>query len=178
MPLTKIGEGSVDSASISRNDAEALAQAVGAALKSRQLDIALAESCTGGLLTGALTAIPGSSDYVKGGVIAYSNEVKEQLLGVSSTTLRDHGAVSEPTAREMAEGVRQRLGTGIGVSVTGVAGPGGGSAEKPVGLVYIGVATARGTRVRRDVWPGSRGDVRWASVRAALELVLSSLDGP
>ena len=160
------------------DEAVRLAEEVGAALKARGLDIAVAESCTGGLLAGAITAIPGSSDYLKGGVVAYSNEVKEQLLGVSSTTLRDHGAVSEPTAREMAQGVRQRLGTAIGVGITGVAGPGGGSSEKPVGLVYIAVATPTDLRARRDVWPGDRAQIRTASVLAALELVLAMAETP
>jgi nicotinamide-nucleotide amidase len=153
--------------------AEALAKEVGRALSARGLMIATAESCTGGLLAGALTAIPGSSEYVKGGVVAYSNEVKQSHLGVQAATLDVHGAVSEPTAREMAEGVRERMEVGVGVGITGVAGPGGGTAEKPVGLVYIGVATAHHTEVRRDVWPGSRADIRAASVLAALELVLA-----
>lgn len=154
---------------------EGLSAAVGAALRSRGFDIATAESCTGGLLAGALTAVAGSSDYVKGGVLAYSNEVKELLLGVSAQTLAAHGAVSEPTAREMALGVRDRLSTAIGVGITGVAGPGGGSPEKPVGLVYIGVATPDATRVRRDVWPGSRTEIRAASVDAAMQLLLEML---
>ena len=156
--------------------AEALADAVGRALELRGLTIGTAESCTGGLLAGALTAIPGSSGYVKGGVVAYSNEVKQLLLGVQAGTLQRHGAVSEPTVREMAEGVCTRLGVSVGVGITGVAGPGGGTPEKPVGLVYIGVATPAATRVRRDVWPGNRAEIRGASVRAALELVLSMVE--
>jgi PncC family amidohydrolase len=122
-----------------------------------------------------MTAIAGSSDYVKGGVVSYANEVKEDLVGVPHELIETHGAVSEPVARAMAEGVKARLGTGVGVGVTGVAGPGGGSAEKPVGLVYIGVSTPWGTQVRRDVWPGDRGAVRAASVCAALELLLECL---
>lgn len=157
------------------DSAEALADAVGRALRARGLMIGTAESCTGGLLAGALTAIPGSSEYVKGGVVAYSNEVKRLLLGVQEETLESHGAVSEPTAREMAEGVCTRLSVDVGVGITGVAGPGGGSPDKPVGLVYIGVATPGSTRVRRDVWPGTRAEIRAASVLAALELILSTL---
>jgi PncC family amidohydrolase len=154
-----------------------LAADVGAVLRARSYQIGTAESCTGGLLAGALTGIAGSSDYVQGGIVAYSNAVKQALLGVQAATLETHGAVSEPTAREMAEGVCRALGTEVGVGITGIAGPGGGSAEKPVGLVYIGVATPAGTRVRRDIWAGDRSAVRAASVRAALELVLAALSG-
>jgi len=147
-------------------------------LRIRGFDLAIAESCTGGYLAGAVTAIPGASDYLKGGVVAYANEVKERVVGVDPTLLREHGAVSEPTARAMAEGIRERLGTDVGIGVTGVAGPGGGTDEKPVGLVYIAVATPMGTAVRRDVWPGGRAEVRAASVCAALELLLSCVKRP
>lgn len=158
------------------HSAPALADRVGRALRAGGMNIGTAESCTGGLLAGALTAIAGSSDYVKGGVVAYSNDVKELLLGVRPSTLAAHGAVSEATAREMAEGIRERLGVDVGVGITGIAGPGGGTAEKPVGLVYIAAATADATRVRRDVWPGARAEIRDASVQAALELVLAMLE--
>lgn len=158
-------------------DAERLAAVAGEALRTRGFDLAVAESCTGGLLAGALTAIPGSSDYVKGGIVSYANEVKEQLVGVASSLIQQHGAVSEPVARAMAEGVRDRMRAAVGIGVTGIAGPGGGSAEKPVGLVYVAVATPGGTRIRRDVWPGSRAEVREAGVRAALELLVESLAG-
>ena len=152
-----------------------LAEMAGAALKAHGYRLALAESCTGGLLAGAITGVAGSSDYLLGGIVSYANEVKEQLVGVPHQLLETHGAVSEQVARAMAEGVRRRIGTDVGVGVTGIAGPGGGSAEKPVGLVYIAVATPEGTRARRDVWPGDRGQVRESSVQAALELLIESL---
>ncbi len=161
-----------------QDEITALAETVGQALKERGLHIGTAESCTGGLLAGALTAIPGSSEYVKGGVVAYSNEIKENLLGVRSATLAEHGAVSGQTAEEMAQGAQQRLDADVGVGITGVAGPGGGSEDKPVGLVYIGVATPNEVRVRRDIWPGSRGQIREASVKAALEFVMELLKRP
>lgn len=118
---------------------------VGQMLAARGLTIALAESCTGGLLADRLTNVPGSSGYVVGGVVAYANRVKEQVLGVSAEVLETYGAVSEEVARHMAQGVRQRLGADIGISTTGIAGPGGGTPEKPVGLVWFGYADARGT---------------------------------
>ena len=109
---------------------------LGSVLAARGLTIACAESCTGGLVTSRLTDIAGSSAYVMGSIVSYSNEVKEKLVGVQHATLAAHGAVSEETAREMAEGVRRAVGTDVGLATTGIAGPGGGTAEKPVGLVY------------------------------------------
>src|SRR3712207_5216894 len=120
---------------------EELAQHVGAQLQRRQLTVATAESCTGGLIGHLLTEIAGSSAYFMGGVIAYSNAVKHSLLDVPEATLAAVGAVSEETARAMAQGVRARLHTDIGIATTGIAGPGGGTPQKPVGLVYIAVAT-------------------------------------
>jgi nicotinamide-nucleotide amidase len=105
--------------------------------RERGLTLATAESCTGGLVAARLTSVAGSSDVVRGGIVAYANDVKEEQLGVPAATLAQHGAVSAETAAAMANGVRRRLGADIGVSVTGVAGPGGGTAEKPVGLVYM-----------------------------------------
>lgn len=156
-------------------DEERLAAAAGQALKTRGFDLAVAESCTGGLLAGAITAAPGSSEYFKGGIVSYANEVKEALLGVPASVLLTDGAVSEPVARAMAEGVRRCMDTAVGVGVTGVAGPSGGSLEKPVGLVYVAVVTPLETRVRQDVWAGDRSQIRTASVRAALELLIESL---
>lgn len=156
---------------------EALAGAVAEALKARRYDLAVAESCTGGTLAGAITSVAGASDYFRGGVVAYANQVKESVLGIAAEVIREYGAVSEPTARAMAEGVRQRLGAAVGVGITGVAGPGGGTATKPVGLVYVAVVTPDRTNVRRDVWPGDRAQVRAASVQGALELILSSVGG-
>ena len=145
------------------------------ALIERGLTIASAESCTGGGIGFALTNIPGSSATVLGGVIAYANAVKINQLGVPEAALEAHGAVSEPVARAMAEGVRARLGADIGVSTTGVAGPGGGSPEKPVGTVDVAVATADETIYKRLRIFGRRDTVRYASIRWALKLVWDRL---
>jgi nicotinamide-nucleotide amidase len=117
--------------------AESIEVAVGKMLADKKLTLALAESCTGGLVGHRLTDVPGSSDYFLGGIVAYSYEAKEKLLGVHHDTLYDHGAVSPETAIEMARGARRVLGADIGLSVTGIAGPGGGLPDKTVGLVYI-----------------------------------------
>lgn len=153
-----------------------IAEQVGARLIAQGLTIASAESCTGGLIGHLLTNISGSSAYVLGGVIAYSNQVKQQLLNVSETTLIQYGAVSEATAREMAEGLRALLGVDLALSVTGIAGPGGGTAEKPVGLTYIGLATQKGTAVKQFIWPYDRVDNKLASAEAALQMALDYLD--
>jgi competence/damage-inducible protein CinA-like protein len=145
--------------------------------RERRLTIAVAESCTGGLLGARLTSIPGSSDVVLGGVIAYANEVKRSLLGVSDAVLNDQGAVSETVARQLAEGVRERLGASIGIGITGVAGPGGGSAEKPVGTVWIAAAFPTGTRTRLLRLIGDREEIRRRATQSSLELVRRSLLG-
>jgi PncC family amidohydrolase len=137
------------------------------------LTVALAESCTGGLIGHILTEIAGSSGYFRGGVISYSDEAKIELLDVDSEVLRAHGAVSAQVARQMALGARARLGADLGVSVTGIAGPDGGSPAKPVGLTYVGVADVNGVEVRRHLWQGSRSDNKRASVGSALELLLA-----
>jgi nicotinamide-nucleotide amidase len=157
-------------------DGRALERVVGDALLAKGARIAVAESCTGGLLGGRLTEVPGSSAWFAGGVIAYDNTVKTRELGVPEDMLAEHGAVSEPVARAMAEGVRQRFGTELGVSITGVAGPDGGSAAKPVGTVAIALA---GPEVRARVFrfAGDRQMVRQQSVLAALEMVRQSLGG-
>jgi competence/damage-inducible protein CinA-like protein len=139
--------------------------------ESRNLHIAVAESCTGGLLGARLTAIPGSSSVVVGGVIAYSNAVKHDLVGVNVETLETHGAVSEAVAIEMARGVRERLGTEIGVSITGVAGPSGGTPDKPVGLVWIAVDIAGQLRTHGSRFIGDRAEIRFRSTQAALDIV-------
>jgi nicotinamide-nucleotide amidase len=139
--------------------------------ETRGLHIAVAESCTGGLLGARLTAIPGSSSVVYGGVIAYSNEVKRDLLGVRQDTLDAHGAVSEAVALEMAAGARERLGAEIGVAITGVAGPGGGTPDKPVGLVWIGVNIRGATRTHGSRFIGDRAEIRFRSTQAALDIV-------
>jgi nicotinamide-nucleotide amidase len=148
----------------------ALAQQVGERLRKLRKSIAVAESCTGGLLGAALTDVPGSSAYFLGGVISYADQVKRDELGVSETTLRRYGAVSEETAAAMASGVRQRLRADIGVSITGVAGPDAEGA-KPVGLTFIGIAAAVAT-TQRFQWTGDRWDNRRRSVIAALELLV------
>jgi len=140
-------------------------------LRSRGLTIATAESCTGGLVAAALTAVPGSSEAVLGGFVTYSNAMKTRMLGVPEGVLASVGAVSEACARDMASGAMLESGADIAVSTTGIAGPGGGSAEKPVGLVYIAAARrGRGTEVQRHVFPGDRAAVRAATVDAALRL--------
>ena len=129
-------------------DCETLDELVHKTLTERSLTLATAESCTGGNIARLLTAQAGASAYFKGGIVAYSNEVKESALGVKHSTLAAHGAVSEATVREMAEGVRQRLGTDLAIATTGVAGPDGGTKEKPVGTVWIAVADANGTEAK------------------------------
>jgi nicotinamide-nucleotide amidase len=144
-------------------------------LRNRGFAIAVAESCTGGMLGARLTAIPGSSDVVRGGVIAYADEVKESHLGVQPGTLRTHGAVSEETAREMAVGVCGRFAADVGVAVTGIAGPGGGTPEKPVGTVCLAVAVGGALRSTKVQMLGDRDEIRRRSAQAALNLVRRSI---
>ena len=139
----------------------------------RGLTVATAESCTGGLVAHLLTEVPGSSAYVRGGIVAYADEVKLAELGVPADVLAAHGAVSAQVALAMAEGVRARLGTDLGVGVTGVAGPDGGSEAKPVGLVYVAVAGLGPAVVRRFLWPGDRSENKRSSAGAALEMLLA-----
>jgi nicotinamide-nucleotide amidase len=149
-----------------------------ALLLARGLHIAVAESCTGGLLLGRLTERSGASAYLRGGIVAYSNEVKEQVAGVPGELIETHGAVSAEVAAALADGARERLGADVGIGVTGVAGPDGGTPEKPVGLVWIAVTAADGRRlVRRTTQRGTRADVRERSVIAALHLLRSLLLG-
>lgn len=156
---------------------EALAVRVGRKLRERGLTIATAESCTGGLVGHRITQVPGSSDYYTGSIVAYSNEVKMNLLNVSQVTLAQHGAVSRATAREMARGARSALGVDLALSVTGIAGPGGGTPEKPVGLTYVGLAAPDGEWVERHVWSGGRHANKARSAQAALDLLRRYLDG-
>jgi nicotinamide-nucleotide amidase len=144
-------------------------------LRTRGLTIAVAESCTGGMLGSRITAIPGASDTMLGGVIAYADAVKEAQLGVRAATLRAHGAVSEETAREMAAGVCVRLGAQVGVAITGIAGPGGGTPEKPVGTVCLAVWAAGAMRSAAARMIGDRDEVRRRSAQAALNLVRHAL---
>ncbi|MBP7584908.1 MAG: CinA family nicotinamide mononucleotide deamidase-related protein [Spirochaetes bacterium] len=144
-------------------------------LEGRGLTLALAESCTGGMVAARVTDVPGASRVFTGGVTAYANEVKAGLLGVSVATLEKFGAVSEETAREMAEGARQIMRAGIGVSVTGIAGPGGGSVEKPVGTVCFGLASPKGVVSRKEFFPGDRARVRDFSAAFALNMLRTYL---
>jgi nicotinamide-nucleotide amidase len=150
---------------------------VAALLVSRGLTLAVAESCTGGLVCARLTDRPGSSAYVLGGVVAYSNAVKEAAVGVAHTTLESFGAVSEETALALADGIRARLSADIGIGVTGIAGPDGGSEEKPVGLVWVSVSSAGARIVRRSLVPGRRADIRDRTTTLALHLLRRLLLG-
>jgi nicotinamide-nucleotide amidase len=150
----------------------ALAEAVLAACRARGWRLATAESCTGGLAAAALTAIPGSSDVVERSFVTYSNEAKMELLGVSADTIAAHGAVSAQTTAAMARGAIARAKVDLAVSIIGIAGPGGGTAQKPVGLVYLGIARKDGgARVERRIFPGDRTAVREAALVLALELL-------
>lgn len=151
------------------------ARALGAALKEMGLSMAAAESCTGGLLSAMITDIPGSSACFKGGAVAYGNDVKTALLGVKETTLKRYGAVSSLTAKEMAEGALKRLGADVAVSITGIAGPGGGSARKPVGTVYIAVSGRGRTSAKKFLFKGGRKAVRKSSALAAIKEVINLL---
>ena len=142
-----------------------------ALLESRGLTLATAESCTGGLIAAALTAIPGSSAVVTRGFVTYSNEAKRDMLGVSWGVLEGYGAVSESVARRMAEGALRESGADLAVSCTGIAGPGGATPGKPVGLVHMGVAMQGETRAVRRVFPGDRTAVRAATVAEVFALV-------
>lgn len=151
----------------------ALAERLQGICLGRGLTVAAAESCTGGLVAAAITDVAGSSGYFRGGVVAYGDEAKEALLSVPADVLAAHGAVSAQVARAMAMGARHRLGAALAVSVTGVAGPGGGTDEKPVGLTYVGVADSAGADVRRFHWAGDRAANRRDSALAALELLIA-----
>jgi nicotinamide-nucleotide amidase len=139
--------------------------------KERGLRIATAESCTGGLVAGAITEIPGSSAIFTHGFVTYANEAKMQMLGVPEATLAEHGAVSSETAAAMALGAREHSGADLAISTTGIAGPDGGTAQKPAGTVWFGLATAQGVTTYHRIFPGNRGDVRQASVEFALHLL-------
>ncbi len=151
---------------------ETLERRVGEALRARGWTVALAESCTGGLVGHRLTEVPGSSDYFLGGVVAYAYDAKERLLGVRHQTLYDHGAVSRETAVEMAHGARVTFGADIGLSVTGIAGPGGGMPDKPVGLTWIAVSTRTTDLAEQHMTSGDRTANKASAAEAALELLL------
>jgi nicotinamide-nucleotide amidase len=154
---------------------QSLEEVVGATLVSKQATIAVAESCTGGMLAERLTAVDGSSRYFMSGIITYSNESKISLADIPPLLLEMQGAVSEEVARGLAESVREKIGTTIGVGVTGIAGPSGGSAEKPVGTVHVAVAGPSGTKHQAFLFPGSRDRVRWQAAQAALNMTRRTL---
>jgi len=154
-----------------------LAEDVGELLRSKGLTISVAESCTGGKVGDMLTNVSGSSDYFLGGVISYSNRAKIELLGVGEELLSFKGAVSDEVARQMAAGVRKSLHSGIGIGITGVAGPLGGTPDKPVGLVYIAVSSERSTISEKNVFKGSRTRIKTQSANRALEMVREFLSG-
>ena len=156
---------------------QSLEEVVGLFLVMKQATIAVAESCTGGMLAQRLTSVSGSSRYFMSGVVCYSNASKMELAGIPPLLLEMQGAVSEEVARGLAEGIRTRANTTIGVGITGVAGPAGGSAEKPVGAVHIAVATPSRTEHRRYLYPGDRERVRWQASQAALDMVRRELMG-
>jgi len=139
------------------------------------LTVATAESCTGGLVGHVLTEVPGSSGYYRGGVVSYADQAKVELLDVPNVTLQAHGAVSAQVALAMAQGVRHRLHSDLAVAVTGIAGPGGGSDAKPVGLTYIAVADAAGEVVRRHLWSGNRSANKREAAAAAIRMLLERL---
>ncbi len=154
---------------------EHLEEVVGQVLREKGLTLATAESCTGGLVGKMVTDVSGSSEYYLGGVVSYNNNFKVNWLGVNETTLERFGAVSESVAEQMAIGIRKRTGADIGLSTTGVAGPEGGSPEKPVGLIFIGVSGPQGNQTQRLQFPGPRDTVRIRTARFALDLVRRSL---
>ena len=162
---------------------DALEIQVGHWLRRRGLKLVAAESCTGGLIGHLLTNVPGSSDYFLGSIASYANEAKEQWLGVRRETLIEHGAVSEATVIEMARGARQRMAGAfpmdslVGVSVSGIAGPGGGTPEKPVGLVWIGLSAPELDRAWKFLWDGDRIENKEISAQQALKLLLDYLQG-
>ena len=146
-------------------------------LRSRGKTMSTAESCTGGLIGASVTDIPGASEVYLGGIVSYSNDAKESILGVAHDTLSENGAVSEQTARQMAEGAVRVFGSDYSVAVTGIAGPGGATETKPVGLVYISVADGPRTVVTRNVFKGDRQAVRESTVREACSLLIDMVEG-
>lgn len=150
---------------------------VGNILTERRLTLAIAESCTGGLVASRITDVAGSSVYFMGGIVAYSYEAKAALLGVSWETLNTKGAVSRETVIEMARGARKVLGVDMAVSVSGIAGPGGGTPDKPVGTVWIGLSASGGDEARHFIWDGDRIHNKHLSSEAALQFILDHLEG-
>lgn len=160
-----------------KEEDQVLEKMLGDVLRTNNLTISIAESCTGGLISHRITNIPGSSDYYDRGVITYSNKSKMELLEVPKLILESFGAVSEETARAMANGVRRLANSDFGLAVTGIAGPSGGTSTKPVGLVYISCATEKSTIVREFRFNGSRSDIKEQTSEEALKLVMELIDG-
>jgi len=150
---------------------ETMEEVVGLKLALGGYTLAVAESCTGGLLAQRITDVPGSSKYFLGGIVSYANEVKTKALGVEPMLLLEHGAVSGPVAEAMAEGIRSRMETDFGLAITGIAGPGGGTEEKPVGTVFIALADEIKTEHRKLHLPGDRHLIRWRASQAALDML-------
>lgn len=153
-----------------------IAARLGHRLRQEDLTLSVAESCTAGGLADAITSVPGASEYFVGGIIAYANRVKCALLGVPESLLTEQGAVSAAVAERMADGCRKSFGTSLAASITGIAGPDGGTPAKPVGLVYIGLATRSGTRSRRFLFAGSRATIRLSAIEATLRWLQSTVD--
>ncbi len=154
-----------------------LEKKIGKILRERSLTLGLAESCTGGLVAARITSVPGSSAYFMAGFVTYSNNAKAQFLAVPDRLIKRHGAVSDAVARRMAKGAREAAGVDIGISITGIAGPAGGSPEKPVGTVFIGLATKKKVYVRKFLFSGSRHKIRGRSSVEALTMLLDYLEG-
>ena len=154
---------------------ETLETLTGRLLRQKGLTLATAESCTGGLVGHLLTNVPGSSDYYLGGIISYANQAKMGLLGVRQETLERYGAVSQETVLEMAYGARQALSAGLGLSISGIAGPGGGTPEKPVGLVWVGLSAPGLGEAQRFLFSGDRVSIKEQSAREALRILLAYL---
>ncbi len=153
-----------------------LAKKLGEMLSKKNLSLSVCESCTGGMLGSIITTVPGSSNYFKGGIIAYSNEIKNKIIGVKKRTLKNFGAVSKQTASEMAMGIKRIMGTDAGIAITGIAGPGGGTKNKPVGLVYIGVILSKKIKVEKNIFSGNRQQIREKACEQALRLLIQMLE--
>ena len=159
-----------------KKEKEVLEDIIGQLLRAKGWRISIAESCTGGLISHRITNIPGSSDYFESGVVSYSNEAKTEILKVPEETINKHGAVSSQTAKAMAEGVRRFRKTEIGVGVTGIAGPTGGTAAKPAGLVYIALSTQSCVECKEFRFTGDREEIKLKTSEAALEMIREYLE--
>ncbi len=178
LPATRRAEEDDAPVAVAGDSLVGLAERLQDACLGRGLTLVVAESCTGGLVSDAITDVPGSSGYFLGAIVSYADDAKERQLGVPVEVLAAHGAVSAQVARAMAEGARRQFGSGIAASVTGIAGPDGGTDAKPVGLTYVAVADEAGVDVRRFVWTGDRGANKLASAEAVLQLLLERVGSP